>query len=80
MFEKSNLNPLHSARMSGYALCRSSKALGTTLTSQLPSGAFCPALKHSEKYPGCFGSMQKAYTERFGLASVYVVNQRSMVS
>ena len=73
-----SLKPLHNARMSGYMFFCSSKAFGTTFTAHCCTRACWPALKQRKKYPGCRGSIQKLYTDRFGLASVYVVNQRSI--
>lgn len=46
MFVNNNLNPLHNARMSGYGFLCSSYPWGITLTGQLCSRAFSPALKH----------------------------------
>lgn len=74
-----SLKPLHKALISGYGLFISSNACGITRTAHELTLAFWPALKQRQKYPGCLGSMQNAQTDRLGLASVQVVNQRSVI-
>ena len=73
-----SLKPLHKALISGYGLFISSNACGITRTAHELTLAFWPALKQRQKYPGCLGSIQNAQTDRLGLASVQVVNQRSV--
>jgi hypothetical protein len=63
--------------MSGYWYPFSSKPCGIARTGSAITVAVLLALKHSQKYPGCLVSMQKAYADLLGFASMYVVNHFS---
>lgn len=73
-----SLKPLHSARISGYWYPFNSYPCGIARTGRPITLAVRLALKQSQKYPGCFWSMQKAYADRLGLASIYVVSHFSV--
>jgi flagellar motor protein MotB len=62
------LNPFFKMRMSPYSLPRISNLPGATLNAQAPLGLLAPSWKHSQKWPGYLGMLQKAYMERLGLA------------
>src|SRR6266566_4443342 len=63
--------------MSGYEFLSSSKPFGMIRTGHELTRDPRLALKQRTKYPGCLASMQKAYVERLGLASMYVVSHFS---
>ena len=73
-----SLKPLHRARISGYWYPLSSKPCGITRIGTPITVPVRLALKHSQKYPGCFVSMQNAYADRLGFASMYVVSHFSV--
>lgn len=76
-FWNRSLKPLHRARISGYWYPLSSKPWGMVRTGRPITRAVLLALKQSQKYPGCLVSMQKAYADRLGLASTYVISHFS---
>jgi hypothetical protein len=62
------LNPFFNIIMSPYGWPRISNLPGLTLKGHAPFGFSKPSWKHSQKWPGYLGMLQKAYMDRLGLA------------